>query len=99
VKGEVLEIDRFGNVRLNLRPGHLERAGLSDDSELQVTTPNATAAVRRIATYSEASAGEFGILADAWSWLSIVQFEASAADGLGVERGDLVWVRRMSSDA
>lgn len=99
VKGEVLEIDRFGNVRLNLRPGHLERAGLSDDSELQVTTPNATAAVRRIATYSEASGGEFGILADAWSWLSIVQFEASAADGLGVERGDLVWVRRMSSDA
>jgi S-adenosylmethionine hydrolase len=52
VKGEVLEIDRFGNVRLNLRPGHLERAGLSDDSELQVTTPNATAAVRRIARRS-----------------------------------------------
>jgi S-adenosylmethionine hydrolase len=94
VKGEVHDVDRFGNVRLNVRPAHLERAGLDDDAALQITTPNASTPSRRISTYHDVPEGEYGLLADAWRWLSIVRYEASAADGLGVERGDLVWIGR-----
>jgi S-adenosylmethionine hydrolase len=90
----VLDVDRFGNVRLNIRPDHVERAELASDAELQVTTPNGSVRARRITTYHDVPEGEYGILPDAWSWLSVVQFEAKASDGLGVERGDLVWVRR-----
>jgi S-adenosylmethionine hydrolase len=93
IKGEVLDIDRFGNVRLNLRPAHLERAGLASEPELQVTTPSVSARVRRVATYRDVPEGEHGILVDAWRWLSIVRYAESAAAHLGVSPGDLVWIR------
>jgi hypothetical protein len=99
VKGEVLDIDRFGNVRLNVRPDHLERAGLEAELDLQVTTPDVSTSARRIATYRDVSEGEYGILTDAWRWVSIVRYATSAADGLRVDRGDLVWLRSGSPDA
>jgi hypothetical protein len=98
VKGEVLDIDRFGNVRLNVRPDHLERAGLEAEPDLQVTTPDVSTPARRIATYSDVPEGEYGVLTDAWRWVSIVRYEASAADGLRIDRGDLVWLRGASPE-
>jgi S-adenosylmethionine hydrolase len=98
VKGEVLDIDRFGNVRLNVRPAHLERAGLAAERDLQVTTPDVATPARRIVTYGDLAEGEYGVLTDAWRWVSVVRYEASAADGLHVDRGDLVWLRGASSD-
>ena len=41
IKGEVLDVDRFGNVRLDVRPADLERADLHAQAELQVATPTA----------------------------------------------------------
>jgi hypothetical protein len=99
IKGEVLDVDRFGNVRLNLRPADLERARLEAETQLHVTTPGSTTRARRVTTYRDVPEGELGILVDAWGWLSIVRYSASAADGLGVARGDLVWVRRGSAEA
>jgi S-adenosylmethionine hydrolase len=96
VKGEVLDIDRFGNVRLNVRPAHLEQAELDADRDLQVTSPDVSTPARRIATYSDVPEGEYGVLTDAWRWVSIVRYAASAAAGLGVGRGDLVWLRGRS---
>ena len=94
IKGEVLDVDRFGNVRLNLRPTDLERAGLAAEAELQVTTPATSARARRVATYHDVAEGELGILVDAWRWLSIVRYAESAATTLDVAPGDLVWIRR-----
>lgn len=98
IKGEVLDIDRFGNVRLNMRPADLERAGLGADPDLQVTTPGGSIRVPRVATYHDVPEGEYGVLTDAWRWMSIVRYLASAADGLGVDRGDLVWIRSSTDD-
>jgi hypothetical protein len=36
--------------------------------------------------------GECGALEDAWGWISIIRFGASAAELLGVHVGDPVWV-------
>jgi S-adenosylmethionine hydrolase len=94
IKGEVLDIDRFGNVRLNLRPADLDRAGLGAEAELHVTTPSASTRARRVATYHDVAEGEYGVLVDAWRWLSIVRYAESAAAGLDVAPGDLVWIRR-----
>ena len=94
IKGEVLDVDRFGNVRLNVRPAHLEAAELDAETDLQVTTPATSTIVRRIATYHDVPEGEYGILVDAWRWLAVVRYEERAADGLGAGPGDLVWIGR-----
>jgi S-adenosylmethionine hydrolase len=92
VGAEVLDIDRFGNVRLNVKPQHLVAAGLDPDETLELGTAAAGARARRITTYGQVGAGECGALEDAWGWISIIRFGASAADLLGVRVGDQVQV-------
>ena len=36
--------------------------------------------------------GEYGMLVDAWDWVSVIRYEASAAAGMGVTRGDPIWI-------
>jgi len=92
VKGEALEVDRFGNVRLNVRPEHLERADLDGAGELRITTPAGLATAPRISTYHDVEEGRYGVLVDAWGWVSVVRYAASAADGLEVAPGEMVWI-------
>lgn len=92
VKSEVLLVDRFGNLRLNVRPSDLEQAGLGDAAELRVTTPAATAIAHRVSTYHEVPEGEYGVLVEAWGWIAVVRDTGRAADGLEVEPGELVWI-------
>lgn len=92
IKAEVLDVDRFGNVRLNVRPGDLDAAGLADAPELRVTSPAAAAIARRVSTYHDVPEGGYGVLVDAWRWISVVRYVASAADGLEVGPGELVWI-------
>jgi S-adenosylmethionine hydrolase len=92
IAAEALDIDRFGNVRLNVRPAQLGDAGFGPDEVLEVASTGSGARVRRITTYGEVREGETGILADAWGWLSIIRFGASAAELLGVRIGDPIWL-------
>lgn len=92
IGAEVIDIDRFGNVRLNVRPAHLDAAGFRSDEVLELATTTSGARARRIRTYGEAGREPCGALEDAWGWISIIRFGASAADLLGVHVGDLVWM-------
>lgn len=92
IAGEVLDVDRFGNVRLNIRAADLAAAGLPTDATLEIASTAAGVRARRITTYGEVAEGECGALTDAWGWLSVVTRLASAADDLLVSVGDPVWV-------
>ena len=92
LSAEVLDVDRFGNVRLNIRPDQLAAAGLEPHEPLEVASTATGARVARIRTYGEMSDAGLGALADAWGWISIIRFEASAADLLEVSIGDPIWV-------
>lgn len=92
VAAEVLDVDRFGNVRLNVRPADLVAAELDPEEMLELGSTAAGARVRRVRTYGEVGDGECGALEDAWGWISIIRFGASAAELLGVHVGDPVWV-------
>ena len=92
LSAEVLDVDRFGNVRLNVRPDQLVAAGLGPDEPLEVASTATGARVARIRTYGEMANAGLGALADAWGWISIIRFEASAADLLEVSIGDPIWV-------
>lgn len=90
IKAVVLNVDRFGNVRLNVRPAALETAGVHGGSEVFVTTPAGSMKAQRISTYHEAAEGEYGLLVDAWDWVSVIRFAAPASEGLKVVTGELI---------
>jgi S-adenosylmethionine hydrolase len=93
IVGEVLDIDRFGNVRLNIRPAHLKAAGLDDAAVLEIATTGQVARCLRVASYGQVEVGAYGILVDAWEWMAIMRYEANAAADLGVRAGDPIWLK------
>ena len=92
ISGEVLDVDRFGNVRLNIRPAHVTAAGLQQASALHIATLGEQADAPRIRTYGSVGQGDYGVIVDAWEWLAIIRYEANAAADLGVRTGDPVWL-------
>ena len=92
ISGEVLDVDRFGNIRLNVRPSHLAAAELQDASALHIATLGEQADAPRIRTYGSVGQGDYGVIVDAWEWLAIIRYEANAAADLGVRTGDPVWL-------
>jgi S-adenosylmethionine hydrolase len=92
IHGAVVDVDRFGNIRLTARPSDLDRAGFDIGSMVEVATTATSIRARRIVAYSDVRPGEYGMLVDAWDWVSIIRYEASAAAGMGITRGDPVWI-------
>src|SRR4029079_18470527 len=89
------DVDRFGNVRLNVRSADLPAAGL-EGSAVKVATTDVSARAARVSTYAEAEEGEYAIIEDAWGWITVIRFAANAAAELGVRPRGAVWL--MTSD-
>lgn len=85
--GEVLWVDRFGNVQLNVDPDEIaamgERVTLRWGAE-QVRT------ARRARTYGALKAGEVGLVVDSYGLVSVALDRRSAADELRLRPGDAV---------
>jgi S-adenosylmethionine hydrolase len=64
VRCEVLDLDRFGNVQLNVRETHLEEAGLTGASALSVEGVARSVRARCVATYADVEPGEYGTIID-----------------------------------
>jgi len=92
---EVLDLNRFGNVQLNVRDSHLAEAGLDGSEEIAVESTGGGAVAQRVSTYADLSEGEWGLMFDPRGWLSVIRGNpANAAQGLGVASGDMVWLAR-----
>jgi S-adenosylmethionine hydrolase len=90
---EVLDLNRFGNVQLNVRSSHLASAGLDQTERVTVEAHSAATVVKRVSTYADLAEAEWGLLVDPRGWLSVVRGNpANAAEALGVGSGDLVWL-------
>jgi S-adenosyl-L-methionine hydrolase (adenosine-forming) len=85
----VMGVDRFGNVRLGARPEELEAAGLGRET-LTLSAAGRPVPVTRIRTFGELEPSALGLLVDSAGWLAVVRNGASAADLLGLARGDTV---------
>jgi len=85
---EVLAVDRFGNVQVNVRRSHLAAAQLQRDEEFRVRTPGGAIRVRRAVTFAEVPEGDYAAIFDSRGWLALVRNGASAANGLMVRQGD-----------
>ena len=95
IRGEVLDLNRFGNIQINVREADLARAGLEKVSNLSIKATSASAEARRGATYADFSEDEYGVIVGERGWLMIVRGNpGSACEGLGLSPGHLVWITR-----
>jgi S-adenosyl-L-methionine hydrolase (adenosine-forming) len=95
IRCEVIDFNRFGNVRLNIRQADLAAAALDSVPALKVEAVSGSSEAKRGATYADFSAGEYGVLVDPRGWLTIVRGNpGSALEGLGLSLGDPVWLSR-----
>ena len=83
---EVLWIDRYGNVQLNVDPEDL--VGMGD--RIVVTWGTQTRTVRRAVAYGDLGPGEVGLVVDSYGLLSLALDKASAAELLRIRPGDAV---------
>jgi S-adenosylmethionine hydrolase len=91
---EVLDLNRFGNVQLNVRSSQLVAAGLDRAERILVETPSGGGAVAKmVVTYADLSSGEWGLMVDPRGWLSVICGNpVNAAQELGVGGGEVVWL-------
>jgi S-adenosylmethionine hydrolase len=87
VSGEVLWVDRFGNVQLNIDPEDIEAFG--ERVRVSFGEGRGRMAVRA-ATYGALPAGQLGLVVDSYGLVSVVFDRMSAADELKVRAGDAV---------
>ena len=93
VRCEVVDFNRFGNVKLNVREAHLVTAGIDGLPDLGIAAASAETRARRGSTYADFAMGEYGVILDPRGWLTIVRGNpASALEGLGLAVGDPVWI-------
>ena len=88
---EVLDVDRFGSVRLGLSPDDLEDIGA--EGTLEVSVGHSSLAVPFGATFSDVAVHEPVALVDSSGWLTLALREGDAAERFGIERGMEVTVR------
>jgi S-adenosylmethionine hydrolase len=95
---EVIDLNRFGNAQLNVREPHLVDAGLYGRGTLGVDTTSGSAHARIVSTYAELEPDEYGLMLDPRGWLSVVRGNpGNAAEGLGLQVGEQVWIARLRS--
>ena len=89
VLGEVLWVDRYGNVQLNVDPAEVE--GMGD--VLTVSFGERSRTALRCTTYADIKAGSIGVVVDSYGLLSLCIDRFSAARELGLGAGSGVSIR------
>ena len=83
---EVLWVDRYGNVQLNVGPEEIELFG----DPVVLTFGGTTRIAARASAYGEIGAGAVGLVVDAYGLVSVASDRHSAAVELGLGTGDSV---------
>lgn len=93
IECEVLDLNRFGNVLLNVTADEFAAAGLGDAEAVAIDATTGSASATRVSTYTDVESGDWGLIVDPRGWLSVIRGNpANAAEGLGVQPGDPIWL-------
>jgi S-adenosylmethionine hydrolase len=95
VRGEVLRVDRFGNLITNIDRRVFDRLGRPGEAGIEIRAGEHLVG-RLVSTYSEIAPGEVCSLFGSTDHLEIAANSASAADTLALGRGAAVTVTRTS---
>ena len=89
VVGEVLWVDRFGNVQLNVDPDDL----LLMDDPLVLAWSDKTRTAVRARSYADLRPGQVGLITDSYGLVSVALDRRSAAQELRIGSGDAVTIK------
>lgn len=92
--GEVLWVDRFGNVQLNIDPSDLESLGVRRGDRLDVGVGQERHTARWVDAYADAKSMELVVVVDSYGLVSLAFDRTSAAEGLRLHPGSAVTLRR-----
>ena len=89
IVGEVLWVDRYGNVQLNVDSDEIETLG----DPVSIAYADKKRVVHRAASYAAIRPGDIGVVIDAYGLVSLCADRSSAADALKLRAGDTVALR------
>lgn len=84
---EVLQVDRFGNLQLNMHTGQLEELGLASNGDLEVRLEGHRLNVPLGTTFADVDAGSFILIEDSYRQLSLAVNKGDAAGRLRARAG------------
>lgn len=90
VHGEVLWVDRFGNVQLNVDPEELAAAGVQPGDAVEVRIGDEHRVARWARAYGDSREGELLVLVDSYGLVSLAANRRSAAEETGLHAGRAV---------
>src|SRR5262249_54561656 len=93
VLAEVLWVDRFGNVQLNVGPDEGDAFG----ERVTVRWAEQVRTAVRVDAYDEIGPGQLGLLVDSYGLVALALDRTSAADELGIKAGDAMTLEAPAS--
>jgi len=97
VHGEVVQVDHFGNLTLNLQRAHLEQAGISIGDDVELRCSGKSLVVPFLLTYGEVDRGRLAVCEDSFRTVTIAVNSGSAATRLRAGRGEPLVISRSTS--
>jgi S-adenosylmethionine hydrolase len=99
VHGEVVMVDHFGNLTLNLHRADLEAAGVHLGDAVELRCGGKTMTVPFTLTYGEVGRGRLAVCEDSFRTVTIAVNQGSAAATLRARRGDPLVISRVHQEA
>lgn len=94
VHGEVAQVDHFGNLTLNLNASHLEAAGITLGSEVELRVGGKSQVVPFLLTYGQVGRGRVALCEDSFRTITLAVNCGSAASRLRARRGEPLVISR-----
>jgi S-adenosyl-L-methionine hydrolase (adenosine-forming) len=84
---EVLQVDRFGNLQMNIAREHLEKISVSVGDNLEIRVEGHRLQVPFRETFADVAAGEYVLIEDSYSYASLSINKGDAAGKLRARSG------------
>lgn len=99
VHAEIVQVDHFGNLTLNVQRSHLEAAGIQLGDEVEMRCGGKTLHVRFTLTYGEVPRGRLALCEDSFRTITVAVNQGSAAKLLRANRADPLVISRVHRQA
>jgi len=92
ISGEILNVDRFGNIITNIPSGHLAKLPLHENVRLKAIIGNETTVLKFCSSYGSVPIGGFLAIVGSHDFLEISVNQGNAAKRFNVEGGESISV-------
>jgi type III pantothenate kinase len=87
IRATVLDMDRFGNVQLNLSREHLQQGGAAPGTQVEIELLGERYYAIVVRTFADARPGDLILFEDSFRWISVAISKGSAAELLALGPG------------